>query len=90
VDGLGAKWIVMENVPGMRDLGNGPAIKEITRSLAELGYRVERRLLKAEEYGVPQETRRIFLLLLDQMNQFCGQSQLMVLAENHSCPSGMP
>jgi DNA (cytosine-5)-methyltransferase 1 len=62
VDEIRAKWIVMENVPGMRDLGNGRAIKEISRSLGELGYRVENRILKAEEYGIPQERRRIFFI----------------------------
>ncbi len=62
VDGVRAKWIVMENVPGMRDLGNGRAIKEIVRSLGALGYRVESRILKAENFGVPQERRRIIFI----------------------------
>lgn len=69
VDGVKAKWIVMENVPGMRDLGNGRAVKEITRSLGELGYRTESRVLKAEEYGVPQERRRIFFVGTRTNNQ---------------------
>ena len=62
VDGLRPKWVVMENVTGITSVGGGRAVKEILSGLARLGYRVEARILRAEEYGVPQERRRIFFL----------------------------
>ena len=62
VEGLQPKWVVMENVTGITSAGGGQAVREILSGLAELGYRVETRVLRAEEYGVPQERRRIFFL----------------------------
>ena len=62
VQGLKPKWVVMENVTGITSAGGGQAVREILSGLAELGYRVETRILRAEEYGVPQERRRIFFL----------------------------
>lgn len=62
VEGLLPQWIVMENVTGMSSVEGGLAIQEIHRSLRELGYNVEHRTLKSEEYGVPQERRRIIFI----------------------------
>jgi DNA (cytosine-5)-methyltransferase 1 len=62
VDGLLPEWVVMENVTGITSVGNGGAVKEIFVGLQELGYDVEVRTLKAEEYGVPQERRRVFFV----------------------------
>jgi DNA (cytosine-5)-methyltransferase 1 len=56
------KVVVMENVVGMTSLDGGRAIDEMHRSLGRLGYKVEHRILRAEEYGVPQERRRIFFI----------------------------
>ena len=62
VKGLKPKWVVMENVTGITSAGDGQAVEEILSGLAKLDYRVETRILRAEEYGVPQERRRIFFL----------------------------
>ena len=62
VEGLKPKWVVMENVTGITSAGNGQAVEGIRSGLAQLGYRVQTRILRAEEYGVPQERRRIFFL----------------------------
>lgn len=62
VDGLRPKWVVMENVTGITSVGGGRAIRDITEGLTELGYCVEMRVLKAENYGIPQERRRIFII----------------------------
>ncbi|MDR2717153.1 MAG: DNA cytosine methyltransferase [Treponema sp.] len=59
VKALEPKIIVMENVTGMSSVENGRAIIEIYESLEKIGYTVEHRILKAEDYGVPQERRRI-------------------------------
>lgn len=62
VKGLLPKTIVMENVTGITSVADGRAVKEIYKDLTALGYHVEHRTLKAEEYGVPQERRRIFFV----------------------------
>ena len=62
VKGLMPKWVVMENVTGITSVGSGRAVADIFAGLAELGYEVETRILRAEEYGVPQERRRIFFV----------------------------
>jgi DNA (cytosine-5)-methyltransferase 1 len=66
VEALEPKIIVMENVTGMSSVEKGRAIIEIHDSLKKLGYNVEHKILKAEDYGVPQERRRIiFFGILD-------------------------
>lgn len=62
VEGLNPKWVVMENVTGIHSAGGGQAVADIFAGLAELGYNVEKRVLRAEEYGVPQERRRVFFI----------------------------
>lgn len=62
VEGLRPKWVVMENVTGITSIANGTLVDTIKGEFAHLGYRVEHSILKAEEYGVPQERRRIFFI----------------------------
>lgn len=62
VAGLQPKWVVLENVTGMTSAGGGAAINAILNELRGLGYQVEARILRAEEYGVPQERRRIVFI----------------------------
>jgi DNA (cytosine-5)-methyltransferase 1 len=62
VEGIMPKFVVMENVTGMTSVEKGRAVEEIYSSLGALGYHVEHRILKAEEYGVPQQRRRIFFV----------------------------
>lgn len=62
VEGLNPKWVVLENVTGMTSAGGGEAVRAIIEGLRKLGYRVEQRILKAEEYGIPQERRRIVFI----------------------------
>ncbi len=62
VEELQPKFIVMENVAGILSLDEGRAVVEMHKKLASLGYHVEHRILKSEDYGVPQERRRVFFL----------------------------
>lgn len=62
VEGLLPKWVVLENVTGITSVGEGQAVDQIIEGLGNLGYAVEMRVLKAEEYGVPQERRRVFFI----------------------------
>jgi len=62
VEGLMPRFVVMENVTGITSIEGGRAVEEIHERLHGLGYHVEARTLKAEEFGVPQERRRIFFI----------------------------
>jgi DNA (cytosine-5)-methyltransferase 1 len=62
VEGLQPKWVVMENVTGITSIANGSIPDTIKAEFSRLGYRVEHATLKSEEYGVPQERRRIFFI----------------------------
>lgn len=62
VDGLNPKWVVVENVTGITSAGGGAAVEAIISGLQARGYAVECRILKAEQYGIPQERRRILFI----------------------------
>jgi len=62
VEGIRPRWLVMENVPGITSIAGGKIVREISQAMGEMGYHVEMRVLKAEEYGVPQERRRVFFV----------------------------
>lgn len=62
VEGIRPKWLVMENVTGITSIAGGEIVREIQEGMRALGYRVDMRVLKAEEYGVPQERRRVFFI----------------------------
>lgn len=62
VEGLNPRWVVMENVTGIMSAGQGAAVQAILKGLKKLGYYVEHRILRAEDYGVPQERRRVVFI----------------------------
>lgn len=62
VDGLRPEWIVMENVTGIYSIGGGEAVRAIKAELGALGYAVEEQVLRSEDYGVPQERRRVVFI----------------------------
>ncbi len=62
VEALAPKWVIMENVMGILSAGAGAAVKAITQGFRALGYEIDFRVLKAEQYGVPQERRRVVFI----------------------------
>lgn len=62
VEGLQPEWIVMENVTGIYSVAEGHAVQTIKSELSQLGYSVADAVLKSEEFGVPQERRRVFFV----------------------------
>ena len=63
VGDLKPKVFVMENVPGLVRLFNGKIKENIESDFSELGYNVRMQLLSAEQYGVPQQRKRVFFVL---------------------------
>ena len=62
VKDLSPKWLVMENVTGLLSISGGALVRTIADEIAKLGYSVEWKVLRAEEYGVPQERRRVVFI----------------------------
>ena len=59
------KAFVMENVKGLLSMQNGQVIKTIIEEFAnagECGYNVAYRVLKASDYGTPQNRERVILI----------------------------
>ncbi len=62
VEGLRPKWLVMENVTGIMSAGEGEAFQSVLAGIKSLGYHVEAKILRAEDYGIPQERRRVVFI----------------------------
>jgi DNA (cytosine-5)-methyltransferase 1 len=62
VETIQPKTLVMENVPGILTIGRGKIVSEIRKKLLALGYEVGIRILYTEDFGVPQERRRVFVV----------------------------
>ncbi len=62
VDALHPEWIVMENVAGIFSIAGGDAVHAIETELRALGYNVEYQIMRAEQFGVPQERRRVVFI----------------------------
>ena len=56
------KYFVAENVKGLLSMQKGKVIEMIINDFQELGYDVDYKLLKASEYGIPQNRERVFII----------------------------
>lgn len=59
---LKPSWIVMENVKGLLTYDRGRYRDEIHASFRRIGYRIESRVLRAVDFGVPQFRERLFFI----------------------------
>ena len=62
VDRLRPRWVVWEIVPGVLSVDGGRAFGAFIGGLAELGYGWAYRILDAQNFGVPQRRRRVFVV----------------------------
>ncbi|MEG0835850.1 MAG: DNA cytosine methyltransferase [Anaerovoracaceae bacterium] len=53
---------VMENVPGLVRLFDGKVKDAVISDFTELGYNVEMKLLSSDNFGVPQQRKRVFFV----------------------------
>lgn len=58
VSQLRPKWFVMENVPGITNIGGGSILKAIYDDFDRIGYNLDHKVVNMAEYGVPQSRRR--------------------------------
>ncbi|WP_280502451.1 DNA cytosine methyltransferase [Nocardia farcinica] len=58
----GPRWLLIENVPFMLQLGRGAAMRHITAALDDLGYTWAYRVVDARAFGLPQRRRRVLML----------------------------
>ena len=56
------KAFLLENVPGLTTHDKGNTFKTILKSLDEVGYSVESKILNAADFGVPQQRKRIYIV----------------------------
>jgi DNA (cytosine-5)-methyltransferase 1 len=63
------KWLVIENVPGLLNSGDGQDFKYVVQTLDDLGYFVAWRVLDAKYFGTPQRRRRVFLVASHQSDR---------------------
>ncbi|GAB4590011.1 DNA cytosine methyltransferase [Nocardia sp. IFM 10818] len=58
----GPRWLLIENVPFMLQLGGGTAMRHVTTALEELGYLWAYRVVDARAFGLPQRRKRVLML----------------------------
>jgi len=56
------KFFVAENVKGLLSMQKGEVIRMIVDDFKALGYHVDYKLLRASDYGVPQNRERVFII----------------------------
>ena len=62
LDKFRPKWCVWENVPGVLSSNGGRDFGSFLGALVELGYGFSYRVLDAQNFGVPQRRRRVFVV----------------------------
>lgn len=59
---LEPEWCIFENVEGFRSFEKGKVVELLKNRLKALGYTVSYDVLKASNYGVPQDRNRFFMV----------------------------
>lgn len=75
-----AKWLILENVPGLLTSQKGRDMGIVIGTLVDCGYSVSWRVLDAQHFGVPQRRRRVFIVAGRTSIQRVGQ----ILLESES------
>ncbi len=61
--------VFLENVPGIINHDGGNTLQVIVDSLQELGYVVYQKVLDAQDFGVPQQRKRFYLVAVTNPNK---------------------
>ena len=68
-----AKWLILENVPGLLSSNRGEDFRIVISTLVDRGYSVCWRILDAQHFGVPQRRRRVFIVAGRASAEHVGQ-----------------
>jgi DNA (cytosine-5)-methyltransferase 1 len=88
VERLLPRYVLIENVPGIQWLGGGVALKRTEERLREMGFVVKTAVLRAEEYGVPQKRRRVFIFARQKTEEASFPPPPMFASEPRFDPEG--
>jgi DNA-cytosine methyltransferase len=61
IDELEPRWVIIENVPGLLSSNKGKDIQIVIDTLTQMGYTCDIEIKDAQEFGVPQRRRRVFI-----------------------------
>jgi len=99
VSKLNPKCFLMENVPNLTSMAKGQILRATISDFTHLGYSVSWKILKASDFGVPQDRKRIFIIgckdnivfdfsLLDKhkINPISSKEAISDLPENNITP----
>lgn len=75
------KWLLMENVPGLLHSNKGEDFGALLAALDDLGYVGAWRVLDAQNFGVPQRRRRVFVLARDSRTVGPDPSEVLLESE---------
>jgi len=79
------KVFVLENVKGLLSMEKGKVLEMILKDLSNLGYSVDYQILKASNYGVPQNRERVIFVgnRIGLENRFPKQTHFHNLDPKH-------
>lgn len=64
--GLKPKVFIFENVPGLKTAGGGKYLRDMRILMDKAGYNTDFKILKAADYGVPQNRKRVIMIGWDK------------------------
>ncbi len=56
------KFVVIENVKGLKSFRRGVILRRLTKGLEEMGYHVQWGVLNAKDFGIPQNRERLIII----------------------------
>lgn len=62
VEEINPKWFLFENVWGITNINKGDVMRTIQLCFEKIGYKVFPKVLKASDFGVPQNRERFFMV----------------------------
>lgn len=84
------EWILLENVPNMLRLKGGAAMAVIGSMLSTAGYRWCYRILDAQNFGLAQRRKRVFLLASRHHDPVKVLFRDYAIIRTSDCPSPRP
>lgn len=83
------KYFICENVKGLMTLQGGSIVNKIIGEFCQCGYRVQFRLLKAVEFGIPQRRERVIIVGIRNDMVFNYEYPTPVCTEANATPLSM-